>query len=107
VNCETRNCVYYWKCIKSNFKDFPKCEYVGLSSRSFKKRFSEHKQYIRSNDIKKPIGYHFNQSGHDISHLKGLVLEQVKSSDPIVLRVREFIYIEKFDTWANGLNKEP
>ena len=79
VNCETKNCVYYWKCVKSNCKDFPRCEYVGLSSRSFKERLAEHKQYMRSNDLKKPNGYHFNQAGHDVSHLKGLVLEHVKS----------------------------
>ena len=107
VNCETKNCVYYWKCIKTNCKDFPRCEYVGLTTRNFRDRFAEHKQYVRSTDLKKPSGYHFNQPGHDISHLKGLVLEQVKSSDPFVLRAREFIYIEKFDTWNNGLNKEP
>ena len=47
------------------------------------------------------------QIGHDISHLKDLVLEKVKSHDPFVLRAREFIFIEKFDTWNNGLNKEP
>ena len=99
--------VYYWKCVKSNCKDFPRCAYVGLSSRTFRERFAEHKQYVRSNDTAKPSGYHFNQAGHDISHLKGLVLEQVKSKDPFVLRAREFIYIEKFDTWTNGINKEP
>ena len=107
VNCETRNCIYYWKCVKSNCRDFPKCEYVGLSSRSFKERFAEHKQYVKSQDTKKPSGHHFNQAGHDLSHLKGLVLEKVKSHDPFVLRAREFIFIEKFDTWNNGLNKEP
>ena len=107
VNCETKNCVYYWKCVKSNCKEFPKCEYVGLTSRSFRDRLAEHKQYVRSKDLKKPSGYHFNQAGHDVSHLKGLVLENVKSNDPFVLRAREFIYIEKFDTWTNGLNKEP
>ena len=80
---------------------------MGLSSPSFKERFAEHKKYVRSQDIKKPSGYHFNQAGHEVSHLKGLVLEKVKSSDPFVLRAREFVYIEKFDTWNNGLNKEP
>ena len=93
--------------MKTNCKVFPRCEYVGLSTRSFRDRFADHKQYVRSTDIRKPSGYHFNQSGHDISHQKGLVLEQVKSSDPFVLRARKYIYIEKFDTWNNGLNKEP
>ena len=91
----------------SNCRDFPKCEYVGLRSRSFKERFAEHKQYIRSQDTKKPSGHHFNQAGHDISHLKGLVLEKVMSHDPFVLRAREFVFTDKFDAWNNGLNKEP
>ena len=38
--------------------------------------------------------------------LAGLILEEVKSSDPFVLRAREFLYIQKFDTYKNGLNKE-
>ena len=92
--------------MKNNCKEFPKCEYIGLTSRSFRERLAEHKQYVRSKDLKKPSGYHFSQAGHDVSHLKGLVVEHIKSSDPFVLRAREFIYIEKFDTWANGLNKE-
>ena len=81
--------------------------WIRTQTRRVRERFAEHKQYVRSSDLKKPSGYHFNQPGHDVSHLKGLVLEQVKSSDPFVLRAREYIYIEKFDTWNNGLNKEP
>ena len=107
VNCETENCIYYWKCLKSNCKSFPKCEYVGLTRRSFKLRFSEHKQYVKSTMLDKPSGLHFNQPGHNLSHLAGLVLEHVKSSDPFVLRAREYLYIQKFDTYRNGLNKEP
>ena len=30
-----------------------------------------------------------------------------KSSDPFVLKAREFFLIQKFDTYNNGLNKEP
>ena len=48
VNCETANCIYYWKCTKNNCKDYPKCEYIGLTKRPFKTRFGEHKQYVRS-----------------------------------------------------------
>ena len=43
VNYETEN----WRCLKSNCKSYPKCEYVGLTRRSSKSRFSEHKQYVR------------------------------------------------------------
>ena len=106
VTCDTHNCVYYWKCVKPNCKSFPKCEYIGLTSRPFRLRLAEHKQYIRSKTLDKPSGWHFNQQGHELSHLAGLILEHVKSSDPFVLRAREYLFIQKFDTFRNGLNGE-
>jgi hypothetical protein len=51
-------------------------------------RLAEHKQYIRSKILDNPSGWHFNQQGHELSHLAGLELEHVKSSDPFVLRAR-------------------
>ena len=107
VNCETTNCIYYWKCVNNRCKEYPKCEYVGRTTRTFRIRLGEHKQYIRSEMLDKPSGYHFNKSGHNQSHLRGLVLEQVKSADPFVLKAREFFLIKKFDTFNIGLNKEP
>ena len=107
VDCTTTNCVYYWKCRKENFKKFPKCEYIGLTTRPFRNRLAEHKQYVKSKHLDTPSGFHFNQAGHNLSHLAGLVLEHVKSEDPFVLRAREFLYIQKFDTYRNGLNKDP
>ena len=107
VTCQTKNCIYYWKCLKNNCKDFPKCEYVGRTIRPFRIRLGEHKQYIRSQNLENPSGFHFNQPGHNQSHLSGLVLEHVRSTDPFVLKAREFYLIQKFDTYNNGLNKEP
>ena len=106
VNYETENCIYYWRCKKSNCKDYPKCEYIGLTKRPFKNRLGEHKQYVRSEILDKPSGYHFNQPGHTIADMSGIILEHVKSPDPFVLRAREFLFIQKFDTYNNGLNKE-
>ena len=98
VDCQTENCIYYWKCSKTNCKDFPRCEYIGLTSRPFRNRLSEHKQYIRSEMLEEPSGCHFNKPGHNISHLSGLVLEHVRNPDPFVLKAREYLYIQKFDT---------
>ena len=106
VNCETRNCIYYLICRKSNCKEYPKCEYIGLTRGPFRNRLAEHKQYVKSRILDKSKGNHFNQTGHDLSHLAGLVLEEVKSTDPFVLRAREFLFIQKFDTLRNGLNRE-
>ena len=85
---------------------FPKCEYVGLSTRSFKTCYSEHLQYIRSQNVNQPSGEHFNMKAHNISHIEGLAIEHVKSKDPFVLRAREFRIIQKMDTFRNGLDKE-
>ena len=55
--------------------------------------------------LEKPSGYHFNQPGHNQSHLRGLVLEKVKSADSFVLKATEFYHIK--NAFNNGLNKEP
>ena len=70
-------------------------------------RLNEYKQYVRVEMLDKPSGFHFNQPGHSLSHLSGLFLEHVKSSDTFVLKAREFFYIQKFDVYNNCLNKEP
>ena len=107
VSCQSTNVVYYWKCTKHNCSSFPQCEYIGLSSRSFQKRFYEHQYYVRSDRISEPSGEHFSLPGHSVSDMKGLVLEEVRSGDPFVLRAREALLIEKFNTFGLGLNKEP
>ena len=107
LDCNTTNCIYYWKCIKVGCKDYPKCEYIGKTKRSFKARYSEHRDYIKSENINEPSGLHFNKPGHSISDMKGLVIEKVKSNDPFILDQREHLYIKLFDTYKNGLNKEP
>ena len=107
VNCQTSNGIYYWKCTKPNCSEFPKCEYIGMSSRRFQKRFYEHQYYIKSEKITEPSGEHFSLPGHSLHDLKGMVIEKVRNPDPFILRAREALLIQKFDTFNNGLNKEP
>ena len=106
LSCDSENILYYWKCIKRNCKQYPKCEYIGLSTITFGTRFSEHLQYVRSEMLYQPAGEHFNMKGHEISHLEGLAIELVRNKDPFVLRARESRLMQKFDTFRNGLNKE-
>ena len=96
-----------WKCKKQNCSDYPKNIYIGLSSRKFQTRFSEHLGYIKSDKFTEPSGEHFNLPGHSLHDIEGLVLEKVRSSDPFVLRARETLLIQNFDCYRNGLNKEP
>ena len=106
VNCQTKNIVYYWKCAKENCRDYPHCEYVGKSTRAFSQRMAEHKYYVTSENLEQPSGQHFNSGSHTVVHLKGCVLESVRSRDKYVLHTRERLYIQKFDTFRNGLNQE-
>ena len=106
VSCESENLIYYWKCIKTNCPDFPNCEYIGKTTRKFKDRFGEHRNYVKGNVETEPAGKHFNSRGHDVSHLQGLVIEKVNSSDPFILKAREHLLIQKFNTFKSGLNKE-
>ena len=107
VTCETTNCIYYWKCTKPNCQDYPSCEYIGMTTRQFKDRLAEHRDYPKRNVTTEPSGFHFTQPGHTVAHLRGLVLEKVRSPDPFVLKAREHLLIQKFDTYRNGLNQEP
>ena len=92
--------------IKSNCEDYPKCEYVGKTKRNFKERLSEHRYYPKRDVTTEPSGSHFTKSCHNISHVRRLILEQVRSSDPFILKTREHLLIQKFDTVRNGLTQE-
>ena len=107
VSCESENCIYYWKCVKANCPDYPGCEYVGMTSRQFKKRMGEHRDYVKRDVLTEPAGEHFNQRGHTVADLKGQVIEKVRSKDPFIIRARESMLIQKFDSFRQGLNKEP
>ena len=56
--------------------------------------------------LTEPSGEHFNSPGHTIADIEGLVIEKVKKKDPVILKAREHMMIQKFDTFRNGLNKE-
>ena len=66
LNCESQNCVYYWKCVKPNCPLYPKCEYLGMTSRKFKTRMGEHRDYVKREVLTEPAGEHFNSSGHNV-----------------------------------------
>ena len=78
-----------------------------MSSRKFQTRFSEHLGYIKSEKCSEPSGEHFNLPGHKLSDIEGMVLEQVFSDNPYILRAREALMIQKFDAFKFGLNQEP
>ena len=106
VNCQSENVVYMWRCRKENCIDKPENFYIGMTKRKFQIRFSEHLGYIKSDKLSEPSGEHFNLPGHQLSDIEGMVLEKVRSNNPYILRAREELLIQKFDSYQLGLNKE-
>ena len=119
INCKTENVIYIWKCTKCghNFDinkttNTPNTQqhgtvYCGMTKRKFSDRMSEHRDYAKFSKIEEPSGEHFNSAGHSFHNLQGLAVEHVKSKDPFILKARESMLIKKFDSFRNGLNKEP
>ena len=89
VNCQSQNVIYLWRCKKENCARKPENFYIGMSSRKFQTRFSEHLGYIKSEKCSEPSGEHFNHY------------------NPYILRAREVLMIQKFDAFKFGLNQEP
>ena len=95
--------ICYWKCTND---DYPECEYIGQTKRKFKDRLAEHRDYPKCEVVTEPSGAQFTKRGHNVSHHRDLVLEQVRNSDPFILKSREHLLIKKFDTFRHGLNQE-
>ena len=81
-------------------------QYIGESERSLQERFSEHKAYVTNKQLTKATGAYYNIPGHNVSDMKVIILEKVYSSDPLVRKEREELFIRKFNTKYKGLNKK-
>ena len=100
VNCSTTNIVYLIECIKC------KERYVGESERSLKCRLADHRGYVSNNNFETATGAHFNQPGHNLSHLSITIIEKQKNTNEIYRKEREKYLINKFNTFYKGLNKQ-
>ena len=80
LSCDTENCVYYWKCVKGICQDYPECEYIGMTSRKFKQRMSEHRDYPKRDVLTEPSGEHFTKRGYNVG--------ESQNRDPYVLKSR-------------------
>ena len=88
-------------------KDTCKQRYIGQSGQKFASRIAQHRGYIQNRKFNQPTGYHFNQPGHSVSDMSVTILEKVKYRDELYRREREKYLINKFDTYKNGMNKQP
>ena len=102
LNCNTFNAIYMIECEKEKCK----LRYIGESKRSIKYRFADHRGYVVNKHVDKATGAHFNLPGHSLSHMKFTILEQVKINNDNYRKERERYFIQKFDTYNQGLNRQ-
>ena len=100
VNCETRNVIYMIECSECRIR------YIGETKRTLKERISDHRGYVTKEKLEQATGQHFNTPGHDLSKLKVTILEKVKTEDDSYRKEREKYFINKFNTFHKGLNKQ-
>ena len=60
----------------------------------------------RHREIDKSTEEHFNKPGHTMADMKITILEKIKSQDPQLRKIRESLFIQKFNTRYKGLNKK-
>ena len=71
-----------------------------------KERLSDHRGYINNHKTEYATGHHFNQPGHDLSNLKITIIEKQNSQDESYRKERERYFINKFNTFYRGMNKQ-
>jgi len=100
VNCESKNLIYMIECSEC------KLRYIGETKRTLKERLSDHRGYVFKEKTDQATGLHFNQPGHNLSNIKITVLEKVKTEEDSYRKEREKYFINKFNTFYGGLNRQ-
>ena len=101
VSCLSYNVIYLIECQKENCKK----RYIGETKRWLRKRLADHRGNVRDG-LDTATGAHFNSTGHSLSNMKITILEQVRKQDDLYRKERERYFIQKFDTYNNGLNRQ-
>ena len=97
------NIIYLIECDKERCK----ARYIGQSFRTLKKRFSEHMDYIKSIFQTQATGEHFNLPEHIIANVKITIIEKVRKNNESYRKEKETIQIRRFNTFYDGINRQP
>ena len=108
VDCFTRNCIYAVTCQKAGETGSTyglECQYIALITRRETKRWGSikpAKPLIQATS--KQVGIHFSRKYHEIHDMSFVVIEEVKSKNPFILKARESYCIQQYDSVNHGLN---
>ena len=103
MTCSSSNVVYMLECDLDNCKR----RYIGVTLNQIRERIYQHIGYVRNKVKNRATGEHFTLPGHSDHNMRFTILENVKSRDPLYAREREKLLIRKFNTFHEGINKEP
>ena len=68
-------------------------------------RAAEHRGSITQGKIDKAVGRHFNQPGHSVADMRICGIERVlPRGNPALRKIRESLWIDRYDCVANGAN---
>ncbi|XP_074792641.1 uncharacterized protein LOC141975875 [Natator depressus] len=99
--CTSTNVIYAIMC-----RQCPSAMYIGQTGQSLRKRINGHKSDVKNYNIHKPVGKHFNLSGHAITDMKVAILQQKDFKIRLQRETVELVFICKLDTINLGLNRD-
>ncbi|XP_041424928.1 uncharacterized protein LOC121395443 isoform X1 [Xenopus laevis] len=105
INCQTDYVIYMVKCPCGKV-------YVGETTRSLSIRIGEHRSDVRLKKHTSPLARHFMEANHQVSQLKFMGIERVRTptrggNREILLKQRELKWIYRLQTLSpNGLNED-
>ena len=102
-SCGSKNIVYLLECEKK----FCKKKYIGMTQQEFRDRIYQHIGYVRNKQVSKATGEHFNLPGHSIANVKVTIIEKVRKKNESYRKERETIQIRRFNTFYDGINRQP
>ena len=100
VNCQTKNLIYILECKKCSE------QYIGETNRTLQERFSEHIGYVKNKHLHTATGDDFNQRGHSQIDMSITILEKIHNRSDQYRKIRETMFISKFNTKHKGMNRK-
>ena len=105
IDCNTSGVIYKIFCAKC--RDW---HYIGETGRPLCKRFAEHKAsvgHFKGRSVAtghETVAEHFNLPGHSVADMRIMGIERVMSSNPNMRKIREKIWIYRYDSVTYGGN---
>ena len=83
-------------------------QYIGETGKELKERTRGHKGTVVQQchvNTTAPVGVHFRSQGHSVCDLEIIPIEKIRQDNPLVRKVRESFYMDKFDQFGQEWTK--